>query len=101
MDSSLVSASLSRGFRLLSLFHRRLFVKLFLAKVADDTVAGAFSLETAQRAFEILVIPYTNRRHVQPSFAEALSRNASYPNIITNRPFSVNLFSGGLREFFP
>ena len=59
-----VSASLSRGFRLLSLLDGRLLVKLLLAKVADDAVARALSLKTTKRALEIFVFSDSDRGHI-------------------------------------
>lgn len=73
MDSFvlLVSASLSSRFRFLLFSYGRLFVEFLLTKVADDTIAGALSLETAQCAFNVFVFPYFYRRHsFQPPFAK-------------------------------
>ena len=59
----LVSASLSSCFRFLLFLYGRLFVKFLLTKVADDTVAGAFSLETTKCAFNAFVFANFYRRH--------------------------------------
>ena len=69
----LVSASLSGSFGLLLSSYGRLFIEFLLSQIADNTVAGAFSLETAQCAFNVFVFTNSNRRHsFSPSFADAL-----------------------------
>ena len=60
---SVFVASLSRGFRLLLFSHGRLLVMFFTAKISDDAVAGALSLETAQRAVDRFVFSDSDRRH--------------------------------------
>ena len=67
----LVSASLTSGFRLLLFSYGRFFIEFLLSKIADDTVAGAFSLETTQCAFNVFVFSDSNRRH---SFSTLLCR---------------------------
>ena len=65
MDSFvlLVSASFSSCFGFLLLSYGRLFIKFLLSKIADNTVAGALSLETTQCAFNVFVFTNSNRRH--------------------------------------
>ena len=60
----LVSASLTCRFGLLLSSYGRLFIEFLLSQIADDTVAGAFSLKTAQCAFNVFVFSNFNRRHV-------------------------------------
>ncbi len=59
----LVSASLSGSFGLLLLSYGRFFIKFLLSQVTDDTVAGAFSLKTTQRAFYVFVFTYSYCGH--------------------------------------
>ncbi len=68
----LVSASLSGSFGLLLLSYGRLFIKFLLSQVTDDTIAGAFSLKTTQRAFYVFVFTNSDRGHLfSPAFAYA------------------------------
>ena len=86
----LVSASFASRFRLLLSLYGRFFIKFLLTKIADDPVAGAFSLETTQCAFNAFVFSDFNRRHAfSPSFANAV---IDYPVIITIPIFSVKSF---------
>ncbi len=59
----LVSASLSSRFGFLLSSYGRLFIEFLLSQIADDTVAGAFSLETTQCAFNVFILANSNRRH--------------------------------------
>ena len=59
----LVSASLSSRFGFLLSSYGRLFIEFLLSQVTDDSVAGAFSLETTQRAFYVFVFTYSYRGH--------------------------------------
>ena len=98
----LVSASLTSGFRLLLSSYGRLFIKFLLTKIADDTIAGAFSLETAQCAFNVFVFTNSNRRH---SFFTILCLCVnSYSVIITIQKAYVKDFYGVFKaflQFFP
>ncbi len=90
----LVSASLTSRFRLLLSSYGRLFIKFLLSKIADDTVAGAFSLETTQRAFYVFVFTNSYCGHsFSPSFANAF---IDYSAIIAISLFSVKSFFGVL-----
>ena len=90
-DFALVSASLSGSFSLLSLLHGRLLVKFFFTKVADDAVAGAFSLKTTQCVLNVLVISDSNGRHIllNPPSPSALT---DYRIIIAKPHVFVNFF---------
>jgi len=94
----LVSASLTSGFRLLLSSYGRFFIEFLLSKIADDTVAGAFSLKAAQCAFNVFVFTNFNRRHIfQPSFADAF---IFYSVIIAKQEFSVKSFFPLFSTFF-
>ena len=87
----LISASLSCCFRLLLFLYGRLFVEFLLTKIAQDTVAGAFSLKTTKRAFNVFVFANSYRRHTfSPSFADAFNL---YHVIIAISKAYVKLFS--------
>ena len=95
---SLVSASLTSGFRLLLFSYGRFFVKFLLSKIADNTVAGAFSLKTTKRAFHVLVLSNSYRRHTfSPSFADAFILVLCYYN---NFNRSCQVFFRRFLQFF-
>ena len=94
----LVSASLTSGFRLLLSSYGRFFIEFLLSQIADNTVARAFSLKTAQCAFHVLVFSDFNRRHLfSPSFADAF---VVYPVIIAINANDVKLFLRVFRPFY-
>jgi len=94
---SLVSASLSCRFGLLLSSYGRFFIKFLLSKITDNTVAGAFSLKTAQCAFNVLVFTNSYRRHsFSPSFAIAFN---DYFDIITIPRRAVKSFFGFFATF--
>ena len=61
--SGLIFVSLSCSFRLLLSSYGRFFVKFLLAKIADNAVARALSLEAAKRAFNVFVLSDFYRGH--------------------------------------
>ena len=93
----LVSASLTSCFGFLLSSYGRFFIKFLLSKIADDTVAGAFSLETTQRAFYVFVFTNSYCGHsFSPSFAYAF---IDYYAIIAIPPFYVKSFFGVFATF--
>lgn len=59
----LISASLTSRFGFLLSFYGRFFIEFLLSQITDNTVAGAFSLKTTQRAFYVFVFTYSYRGH--------------------------------------
>ena len=94
----LVSASLSGSFGLLLSSYGRLFIKFLLFHIADDTVAGAFSLKAAQCAFYVFVFTNSYRGH---TFHLPLPLHYSfYPVIIATKKQSVKSFFAPFSTFF-
>lgn len=63
-EKSAFNASLSCRFRLLLSSYGRFFVMLFFTKIADDTVARAFTFESAKRVVERFVFSDSDSRHI-------------------------------------
>ena len=98
-EKSAFNASLSCRFRLLLSSYGRFFVKFLLAKIADNAVARALSLEAAKRAFNVFVLSDFYRGHSFLTFL-CLPRLFSTTLIIATFFRSVKLFCGGKTSFF-
>ena len=94
----LVSASLTCSFGFLLSSYGRFFIKFLLSKIAEDTVAGALSLETAQCAFYVFVFSYFNRGH---SFHLPLPMPYLLLRYYSNLQILCQAFFHGFSNLFP